>query len=224
MPYIPQYPLLNSIQHISNEYDGFVNGVINDVLIRVDDGLAYKHPYDEKVSPYYNPPQNLMWGSDASFGPGGFHQSSPSNTQIKSEHAPLYGIHPVSTNTPTPTPSAPALPGQLPLPKLEPEPEPEAVQLETQDEPPELAELNRSGMHKITGKKRRRLLHIIAERNRRLHQNKMYEELYRMVPGLENSSRSTKREVLMRTADWLEDVVEGNRKLKQQLRHSTYTY
>ncbi|KAL4807929.1 hypothetical protein BDV18DRAFT_136390 [Aspergillus unguis] len=83
---------------------------------------------------------------------------------------------------------------------------------------PELAELNRTGLQKITGKKRRRLLHIIAERNRRLHQNKMYEELYRVVPRLENSSRSTKREVLMRTADWLEDLVEGNRKLQQQLR------
>lgn len=191
-----------------------MNGVISDVLIGVDDGSGYKPRYDEKLlhtGPYAVPQSNLMWGSDVSFGPNGYHPSPPPEAQLDREPAPLLGIRALSHPIPTPTPKI--------EPEPEPELEPEMIPLDSQEQSPELAELNRGGMQKITGKKRRRLLHIIAERNRRLHQNKMYEELYRMVPGLENSSRSTKREVLMRTADWLEEMVEGNKKLQQQLKH-----
>lgn len=212
-PYFPQTPIFSPVQHVNNEYDCFVNGVISDVLISVDDGTGYKPRHDEKLlhtGPYTVPSGNLMWGSDVSFRPNGYHPSPPPEAQFDREPAPLLGIRPLPHPVPTPT---------LKIePEPEPELEPEMIPLDSQDQSPELAELNRGGLQKITGKKRRRLLHIIAERNRRLHQNKMYEELYRMVPGLENSSRSTKREVLMRTADWLEDLVEGNKKLQQQLK------
>ncbi|KAL5044619.1 hypothetical protein BDW71DRAFT_215647 [Aspergillus fruticulosus] len=224
-PYFPHNPLFSSIQYVHNEYDSFVNGVISDVLIRVDDGFTYKQPYDAKIlasNHYTFPESSLMWGSDVSFSPNGYHPDPYSSPEVKiePEPAPLYGIHTVShsishSRTASPTPSQTT--------KFTPEPEPETLTTKTlpsnkkEDELPELAELSQSGLQKITGKKRRRLLHIIAERNRRQHQNKMYDELYKMVPGLENSSRSTKREVLMRTADFLVELVEGNRKLQQQL-------
>ncbi|KAL4770663.1 hypothetical protein BDW60DRAFT_208759 [Aspergillus nidulans var. acristatus] len=232
-PYFPQTPFLSSIPYVHNEYDGFINGVIGDVLIRVDDGFTYKQPYDAKIlaaNRYTVPESNLMWGSDVSFGPNGYHPAPNSSPEVKMEPepAPLYGIHAVPhSRAATPTPAQ--------TPALKPESEPETeleLELETvtattktlpsskeEDQLPELAELSRTGLQKITGKKRRRLLHIIAERNRRLHQNRMYDELYKMVPGLENSSRSTKREVLMRTVDFLTELVEGNRRLQQQLRH-----
>ncbi|KAL4757611.1 basic helix-loop-helix domain-containing protein [Aspergillus foveolatus] len=232
-PYFSQTPFLSSIPYVHNEYDGFVNGVIGDVLIRVDDGFTYKQPYDAKIlaaNRYTVPESNLMWGSDVSFGPNGYQPGTNSSPEVKMEPepAPLYGIHAVShSRAATPTPAqTPALKPES-EPETELELEPEAVTAATktlssskeEDRLPELAELSRTGLQKITGKKRRRLLHIIAERNRRLHQNRMYDELYKMVPGLENSSRSTKREVLMRTADFLAELVEGNRRLQQQLRH-----
>ncbi|KAL4947347.1 hypothetical protein BDW69DRAFT_204505 [Aspergillus filifer] len=213
-PYVPQTPLFNPVQPVQNDYDYFVNGVISDVLIRVEDQDGYRSPCESKpVAPtvYSTPQSYLMWGSDVGFGPHCYHPSFVPEAQMTKEPAPLYGIRAVSHTIPSQPPT--------PIFKAEPAPEPETIQLESQEEQsPELAELSRDGLHKITGKKRRRLLHIIAERNRRMQQNKMYEELYRMVPGVENSSRSTKREVLMRTADWLEDLVEGNKKLQQQLR------
>ncbi|KAL4946442.1 hypothetical protein BDV06DRAFT_234040 [Aspergillus oleicola] len=213
-PYIPQTPLINPVNPVQHDYDYFVNGVISDVLIRVEDQDGYRSPCEGKpvAQNVYSTPQSyLMWGSDVGFGPNGYHPSFAPEAQVAKELAPLWGIRPVSHTIPSQPPT--------PILKAEPEPEPETIQQESQEEQsPELAELSRGGIHKITGKKRRRLLHIVAERNRRMQQNKMYEELYRMVPGLENSSRSTKREVLMRTADWLEDLVDGNRKLQQQLR------
>ncbi|KAL6234346.1 hypothetical protein BDW75DRAFT_212516 [Aspergillus navahoensis] len=168
------------------------------------------------------PESNLMWGSDFSFRPNGYHPDPNSLPEIKMEPdiGPLYGIHPVSRS---PSHSRAASPTPSQTPTLKSELEPETAKTKTspsstiEDQLPELAELSQSGLQKITGKKRRRLLHIIAERNRRLHQNKMYDELYKIVPGLENSSRSTKREVLMRTVDFLTELVEGNRRLQQQL-------
>ncbi|KAL4882711.1 hypothetical protein BJY04DRAFT_38976 [Aspergillus karnatakaensis] len=218
-PYSAQNVFYNSLQHVQSEYDGFVDGVISDVLIRVGDGSAYSSPIEytppceqKFVLPSQYPfPQgdNLMWGSDASFGPNGYRPNSPPEAQLDQELVYLYtkSIQPLSHRTPSRAPS--------PVPK----PEPDTITLEKIEQPlQELAELGHGGLQKITGKKRRRLLHIIAERNRRLNQNKMYEELYRMVPGLENSSRSTKREVLTRTADFLEDLVEENKRLAEQLR------
>ncbi|KAL4902909.1 hypothetical protein BDW74DRAFT_180208 [Aspergillus multicolor] len=234
--YFPQTPL-NSIHHVHNEYDGFVNGVISDVLLRVDDGFTYKQPqpvHDEKILPsnHYapsssGPEQNLMWGSDVSFGPNGYHPDPASSPEIKAEQdpAPLYGLQEMpSSASQSVTPSPSQTPKLKPQPQTQPEPETpttlpsdNADELQLLQQSPEFAELSKGGLQKITGKKRRRLLHIIAERNRRLHQNKMYEELYKMVPGLENSSRSTKREVLFRTADFLEDLVKENQRLQQQL-------
>ncbi|CEL09366.1 hypothetical protein ASPCAL12503 [Aspergillus calidoustus] len=179
---------------------------------------------------------DLMWGSDLSFGPNGFrplpnsppsppldeelvyiytkslvplsHHPQPQPQQLQATHAPI----PLSECTPFPESQSHS--HSQPL-----SPSPSPTHVKRDDLPaPDLSELNRGGIQKITGKKRRRLLHIIAERNRRLNQNKMYEELYRLVPGLENSARSTKREVLTKTADWLEDLVEENKRLEEQLR------
>ncbi|KAL4819593.1 hypothetical protein BDW67DRAFT_181929 [Aspergillus spinulosporus] len=232
-PYFPQTPFLSSIQYVHNEYDSFVNSVISDVLIRVDDGFTYKQPYDAKIlatNRFTVPEPSLMWGSDVSFGPNGYHPEPNFSPEVKMEPelTPLYGIHAVSqSRAATPTPAqTPSLKPES-EPEMESDLESEAVTVTAKTLPsnkdegqlPELAELSRTGLQKITGKKRRRLLHIIAERNRRLHQNRMYDELYKMVPGLENSSRSTKREVLMRTVNFLAELVEGNRRLQQQLMH-----
>ncbi|KAL4784462.1 hypothetical protein BJX76DRAFT_327416 [Aspergillus varians] len=148
-----------------------------------------------------------MWESDVAFDPNGYCPSPSPETHIEIEPAPLHGYYLVSNPAPTPTP------------KPEPEPEIGTIKPDNQeDNPSELAELSCGGLQKLTGRRRRRLLHIIAERNRRLDQNKMYGELYKMVQGVEPSSRSTKRAVLIRTADFLEDLIEGNKKLQQQLR------
>ncbi|KAL4978277.1 hypothetical protein BDW66DRAFT_130694 [Aspergillus desertorum] len=230
-PYFPHNPLFSSVQYVHSGYNGFVNGVISDVLVRVDDGFSYKQPDDAKLlapNHYTAPESNLMWGSDFSFGPNGYHPDPDASPEVKieTEPAPLYGIHAVSHSL---SHSRAASPNPSQTPKLQARPDPETATTnpetlpsnKKEDQLPELAELSRNGLQKITGKKRRRLLHIIAERNRRLHQNKMYDELYKMVPGLENSSRSTKREVLMRTVDFLGELIEGNRRLQQQLEQLT---
>jgi hypothetical protein len=177
---------------------------------------------------------DLMWGSDLSFGPNGFRPlpNSPLSPPLDKELVYIYtkSLVPLSHQpqqsqqsqqlqaahaTIPPSETTPFLDSQSQ--SLSPSPSP--THIKRDDLPtPDLSELNRGGIQKITGKKRRRLLHIIAERNRRLNQNKMYEELYRLVPGLENSARSTKREVLTKTADWLEDMVGENKRLEEQLR------
>jgi hypothetical protein len=176
---------------------------------------------------------DLMWGSDLSFGPNGFRPlpNSPPSPPIDNELVYIYtkSLVPLSHQpqqsqllqaahaTIPPSETTPFPDSQSQSQSLSPSPSP--THIKRDDLPtPDLTELNRGGIQKITGKKRRRLLHIIAERNRRLNQNKMYEELYRLVPGLENSARSTKREVLTKTADWLEDMVEENKRLEEQLR------
>ncbi|KAL3446943.1 hypothetical protein BJX65DRAFT_308567 [Aspergillus insuetus] len=173
---------------------------------------------------------DLMWGSDLSFGPNGFRPlpNSPASTPIDKELVYIYtkSLVPLShqpqqlqlqgTNATIPPSETTSFPDSQ---SQSPSPSPSPIHIKRDDLPtPDLTELNCGGIQKITGKKRRRLLHIIAERNRRLNQNKMYEELYQLVPGLENSARSTKREVLTKTADWLEDLVEENKKLEEQLR------
>ncbi|KAL2870586.1 basic helix-loop-helix domain-containing protein [Aspergillus lucknowensis] len=217
-PYFPQNVFMNSLHQVQNEYDSFVNGVVSNVLIHVES--------ESPTTPLQSEPpalpdqypmvaescDDLMWGSDLSFGPNGFRPlpNSPPSHPNAEDLVYLYtkSIRPLSHRPPEVEPA--------PVPQS-PERSPSSPE-ERHEPAPELTELNRGGVQKITGKKRRRLLHIIAERNRRLNQNKMYEELYRLVPGLEISTRSTKRDVLTRTADWLEDLVEGNKKLEAQLR------
>ncbi len=63
---------------------------------------------------------------------------------------------------------------------------------------------------------RRRLQHIVSERNRRTQQSKLYDEICDLVPGV-SINRCTKREVLMRTADWLANMAEENQNLREQL-------
>ncbi|KAL2816031.1 hypothetical protein BDW59DRAFT_175959 [Aspergillus cavernicola] len=212
--YYPQNFLLNSLQHVQNDYNCLMDGVFSDVLIQDDEEPAFTPP-PLSYSPPSHPPSSddLMWGSDLSFGPDGFRPSPNSSPQPQSDGEPVYpyaqSIKPLPHGVPT-TQSLPET-SILEMPPLE-------KQKQQKQQPPELLELSRRGIQKTTGKKRRRLLHIIAERNRRLSQNKMYEELYRMVPGLDGSARSTKREVLTRTANFLEDLVEGNKDLQAQLR------
>ncbi|KAJ0424977.1 hypothetical protein BJY00DRAFT_308865 [Aspergillus carlsbadensis] len=274
-PYFPQATFMSSLQHVTNEYDYFVKGVVSDVLLRVEEQAstaattAVPTPYSTPP-PQLQPPQppqppqpqpqleprgaenidlptqyhtlsddtgncddpSLMWGSDLSFGPNGFRPlpNSPQSPPIDTELVYIYTkslvplshqpqqLHPTHASRPlsesTPYPDAHSTPRSQSL-----SPSPSPTHIKRDDLPTsDVSELNRGGIQKITGKKRRRLLHIIAERNRRLNQNKMYEELYRLVPGLENSARSTKREVLTKTADWLEDLVEENTRLEEQLR------
>jgi hypothetical protein len=65
---------------------------------------------------------------------------------------------------------------------------------------------------------RRRLQHILSERNRRTQQSKLYDEICALVPGV-CPKRRRKSEVLMRAAEWLEELTEGNRRLIEQLGH-----
>ncbi|KAL2802044.1 hypothetical protein BJX63DRAFT_136296 [Aspergillus granulosus] len=239
-PCFPQTTFINSIQHVTNEYDCFVKGVISNVLLRVEEqpisATTTATPYnttaalrsenmslltqDHPVADASRDRDDLMWGSDLSFGPNGFRPlpNSPPSPPIDKELVYLYthSLVPLSHRAMPPQQGAKYVPERTPLSES---PSPiQSTRVKGNDRTPDLSELNRGGIQKITGKKRRRLLHIIAERNRRLNQNKMYEELYRIVPGLENSVRSTKREVLTKTADWLEDLLEDNKRLEEQLR------
>ncbi|KAL2829327.1 hypothetical protein BJY01DRAFT_255076 [Aspergillus pseudoustus] len=260
--YFPQTTFMNSLQHVTSEYDFFVKGVVSDVLLRVEEqtpsARAMTPPYNIATPPHGSSTENmslptqyhphhqqpapvpvisgedcddhhLMWGSDLSFGPNGFRPlpNAPPSPPIDKELVYIYtkSLVPLSQHAPPPQQGANNVPETTEFPEsLSPSPSPSPTttmrtrQVKHDEATPDLTELNRGGIQRITGKKRRRLLHIIAERNRRLNQNKMYEELYRLVPGLEHSARSTKREVLTKTADWLEDLVEENKRLEEQLR------
>ncbi|KAL3460868.1 hypothetical protein BJX64DRAFT_289809 [Aspergillus heterothallicus] len=242
--YFPPTNYMNTLQHVTSDYDCFIKGVVSDVLLRVEEQKAPATP-DQISTPPRGSGENmslptqyhhavamaddtgrcddhLKWGSDLSFGPNGFRPlpNSPPSPPVDKELVYLYtkSLVPLSHHATLPSQQGTRyVPETSPLSES-PSPPPSLTQIKRDEPTPELTELNRGGIQKITGKKRRRLLHIIAERNRRLNQNKMYEELYRIVPGLENSARSTKREVLMKTADWLEDLVEENKRLEEQLR------
>ncbi|KKK25309.1 hypothetical protein P175DRAFT_0538517 [Aspergillus ochraceoroseus IBT 24754] len=219
LSFVPNYPhgiYLRSLEHVQSEYDCFVNSVISNVLIRVEDGSMLSPPaHDEQLvmpnqypvpAPILVPPccDDLMWGSDLSFGPNGYFplQDAPSPSAMERDMLYMY------TNSLRPITHRPATANMRV----------ENTMHEKEWSPsPDISEVTRGGVQSITGKKRRRLLHIIAERNRRLNQNKMYEELYRIVPGLDHDTRSTKRKVLTRAADWLEELIEDNKKLQEQL-------
>lgn len=64
---------------------------------------------------------------------------------------------------------------------------------------------------------RRRATHIAAERNRRIRLRDAFAELCDIVPGL-NQGGWSKKEVLQESADWLQSLLEGNDRLKEQLR------
>jgi hypothetical protein len=79
---------------------------------------------------------------------------------------------------------------------------------------------------KITRAEQRRLLHIISERNKRYNQRFLYNELYKVIFGSEQEGQSTitRRELLARAADWLENFINNNRSLKEQLLNLTYPF
>ncbi|KAI9375466.1 hypothetical protein BJX61DRAFT_128457 [Aspergillus egyptiacus] len=213
-PNFPQIAYTNSLQHIQTQYNYLLTNVVGNALLQAEQEapsipvpLPYSPPSREEyaISPQYPSSQtsdDLQFGSDSSFSPTGYQppSTSPPQPETDQELAYLYkeSIQPLSHQTPVPSP----------IPETAPHSGQEL----------QLAALSQGGIQKITGKKRRRLLHIIAERNRRLSQNKMYDELYRMVPGLENTARRTKRDVLNRTADFLEGLLEENKRLEGQLR------
>jgi hypothetical protein len=63
---------------------------------------------------------------------------------------------------------------------------------------------------------RRKQVHNTSERKRREQLNKGFLDLCEIVPGLEISTH-TRKEILFRTADWLEKFLQDNSCLKDQL-------
>ncbi|KAL2828593.1 hypothetical protein BJY01DRAFT_255295 [Aspergillus pseudoustus] len=76
----------------------------------------------------------------------------------------------------------------------------------------------KAGSWSSASQARRKLLHIIAERNRRLKQNGLYQQLHKLVPSLTQEPRLSKRDVLARTADWLNGLIQDNKILHERLR------
>jgi hypothetical protein len=76
----------------------------------------------------------------------------------------------------------------------------------------------------LVGAERRRLFHIVNERNRRHNQRFLYNELYKFVSGSEQGVQWTRREILARTAERLEQLIDDNNSLKEQLMRLTYSF
>jgi hypothetical protein len=68
------------------------------------------------------------------------------------------------------------------------------------------------------------LFHIINERNRRHNHQFLYNELYKFVSGSEQGVQWTRREILARTAERLEQLIDDNNNLKEQLMRLTYSF
>jgi hypothetical protein len=79
-------------------------------------------------------------------------------------------------------------------------------------------------INKLVGGERRRLFHIINERNRRHNHRFLYNELYKYVSGSEQGVQCTRREILARTADRLAQLIDDNNSLKEQLMRLTYPF
>lgn len=142
-----------------------------------------------------NERQSLSWGSDPSFGPTGYspHPDTPTHELMEHELTETY-FNFVDFSVE------------------------EFDVADSHNDSPEV----KVGKQKVAANSdvvpssRRRLQHIVSERNRRTQQSKLYDEICDLVPGV-SINRCTKREVLMRTADWLANMAEENQNLREQL-------
>jgi hypothetical protein len=71
--------------------------------------------------------------------------------------------------------------------------------------------------HGISGPRRRRVFHIVAERKRRHNQRFLYDQLSSIIAASDQGPRLTRSELLFRTADWLKQLIADNKRLKTQL-------
>lgn len=152
----------------------------------------------EAPTPRASPPSNerpsLPWGSDPSFGPTGYnpHPDTPTHELMEHELTETY-FNFVDFS----------------------------VEFDTEESHNDSPDIEVSKQKVATSSdevpsSRRRLQHIVSERNRRTQQSRLYDEICDLVPGV-SINRYTKREVLMRTADWLANMAEGNKNLREQL-------
>ncbi|KAL2858008.1 hypothetical protein BJY01DRAFT_259068 [Aspergillus pseudoustus] len=146
---------------------------------------------------------SLSWGSDPSFGPEGYspHPDTPTHDAMENNLTELYmSWVDFSVEEPEDTNDA-----DRTLPEVE-------------NVGGRRRSFREGGGDGARPSSRRRLQHILSERNRRTQQSKLYDEICALVPGV-SPKRRRKSEVLMRAAEWLEDLTEGNRKLMEQLEH-----
>ncbi|KAL3452622.1 hypothetical protein BJX65DRAFT_186501 [Aspergillus insuetus] len=145
----------------------------------------------------------LPWGSDPSFGPEGYspHPDTPTHDAMENNLTDLY-MSWVDLSVEEPQDSTD---GERALA------EPDNVGGRRKSFREERGDGARPSS-------RRRLQHILSERNRRTQQSKLYDEICALVPGV-CPKRRRKSEVLMRAAEWLEELTEGNRRLMEQLEH-----
>ncbi|KAL2822028.1 hypothetical protein BJX63DRAFT_377798 [Aspergillus granulosus] len=145
----------------------------------------------------------LSWGSDPSFGPEGYspHPDTPSHDAMENSLTELY----MSWVDFSVEESADATDADRTL-------------LEMDKPGRRRKSFREGGGDGGRPSSRRRLQHILSERNRRTQQSKLYDEICALVPGV-CPKRRRKSEVLMRAAEWLEELTEGNRRLMEQLEH-----
>ncbi|KAL2870449.1 basic helix-loop-helix domain-containing protein [Aspergillus lucknowensis] len=147
-----------------------------------------------------SPSQALFWGSDPSFGPDGYspHPDTPTHDLMGDNLSELYLSW---VNLTVEEPSTAGQHGRGTLVELEGG-----------------KRKNRKDGDGPQPSSRRRLQHILSERNRRTQQSKLYDEICSLVPGV-SLKRCRKSEVLARAAGWLEALMEGNKSLMEQLEY-----
>lgn len=193
-------------------------------------GQSATRHYTKKRAPIQNTEEGLQWGSDPSFCYHGF--SNPAGTW--SEHRLVRTLlrdmacmtsgvdidgnpdvktlqHPVSYLYETQSPMLfKTEPSSPPKPtNVRPFESGSIIEKREDSEPP-------SKKRKCVQKPGQALCHCRSEKKRREAVGKGYQDLCHIVPGLENNN-FTRKYVLDEAAKFLESLLSGNEKLRQQL-------
>jgi hypothetical protein len=145
-------------------------------------------PSDRKNTPIN---YSLMWGSDKLFGPDQYHPPPATASAIELEHDLQISL-------------AKSIYSVISLPV---EPAARDENLERGRQGQSLSSAYPQDARGITGPRRRRISHIIQERN----------TLSNLISTSPHDACLTRRQLLSRIAAWVEQLIDGNERLKIQL-------
>jgi hypothetical protein len=151
---------------------------------------------------------SLMWGSDKSFGPDQYHPPPATASAIELEHDLQISL-------------AKSIYSVISLPM---EPAARDKNLERVRQGQSLSSAYPQDARGITGPRRRRISHIIQERNKRHNQQFLFNALSKLISTSPHDASLTRRQLLSRVAAWVEQLIDGNEKLKIQLMNLSCAY
>jgi hypothetical protein len=162
-------------------------------------------PAERKIAPIN---YTLMWGSDKLFGPDQYHPPPATASAIELEHD-------LQLSLARSIYSVISLPG---------EPADSDKNFEQVRQGPSLSSACPQDARQITGQTRRRLSHIIQERNKRHNQQFLFTTLSKLISTSPHDASLTRRQLLARIAAWVEQLIDGNERLKIQLMNLSCPY